>query len=323
MAYDVFISYSRKDSKVAEEICTALSKAGLTYFIDREGIEAGQNFPQVLAEAVDGSTVFLFLASQNSFRSRFTRREVTYAFNHKHSGAIIPYIIDGSETMPPDLELMLGNFNWRRKELCPVEPQLIDDIRTAIARPEEGTVGGRAVLSARRKKVIGWTAVSVVALLVLAVVLFALLRGRDRADNREAMDASRQYEQLIGQSDSLLTRFEVLKSSANTLETTREQIGGLQEALQLLDSAAAVGSRYGDSAFKGLFHQNLSDRAAALGARLDSIHAAWAAYARESYALYKISRRPSERENVLTCIDYALSIKPDSELEKIKNTLNE
>ena len=36
MAYDVFISYSRKDAKIADEICTALSAAGLTFFIDKE-----------------------------------------------------------------------------------------------------------------------------------------------------------------------------------------------------------------------------------------------------------------------------------------------
>ena len=168
MNYDVFISYSRRDSKIAEEICSALTDAGLTFFIDKEGIEAGQNFPEVLADAVDSSTVFLFLASQNSFKSKFTRGEVTYAFNHKHSGTIIPYIIDGSETMPPDLELMLGNFNWRRKELCPIRTSLIEDIRKAIEHPEEGTVGGRHVMSPRKKKALIGTAVAVVVLLVIS-----------------------------------------------------------------------------------------------------------------------------------------------------------
>lgn len=322
MAYDVFISYSRKDSKIADEICSALTASGLTFFIDREGIEAGQNFPQVLAEAVDDSTVFLFLASQNSFRSRFTRGEVTYAFNHKHSGTIIPYIIDGSETMPPDLELMLGNFNWRRKELCPVETQLMEDIRTAIAHPEEGTVGGRNVVSGRKKKILAWSAVSLAALLVLATVVFALSRSRDRAENRAAMESSRQYEDLIAGSDSLVTCFEAMKASPNTLETTADQIAGLKQALFLLDSAKAVGSRYGDSTFKGLFNQDLSGRTSSITARLDSIHAAWAEYARDSYALYLISRRPSERENVLACIEYALSVKTNPSLEKIINELN-
>jgi len=322
MAYDVFISYSRKDSKIAEEICSALSAAGLTYFIDREGIAAGQNFPQVLAEAVDASTVFLFLASRNSFQSRFTRGEVTYAFNHKHSGAIIPYIIDGSQTMPPDLELMLGNFNWRRRELCPVTPGLVEDIRQAVAHPEAGTVGGRHVLSDRKKKMLGWGLASVLTLLVLAVLLFALSNGRKRADNRAAMEASRLQEQLILQSDSLVACFEEMKASPRTLETTGEQIADLQQALLLLDSAEVVAARFDDSSYKGLFDHGLADRSASITSRLDSVHAAWAAYARESYALYAISKRPSERDNILSCIAYALSIKTDPELETIKKELN-
>ena len=114
-----------------------------------------------------------------------------------------------------------------------------------------------------------------------------------------------------------------MKSSANTLETTAEQIAGLKQARLLLDSARTVGDRYGNSTFKGLFNQDLSGRTAAITARLDSIHAAWAEYARDSYALYKISRRPSERENALACIRYALSIKPNPELEKIIDDLNQ
>ena len=322
MAYDVFISYSRKDTKVADEICSALTAAGLTFFIDKEGIEAGQNFPEVLADAVDSSTVFLFLASQNSFRSKFTRGEVTYAFNHKHSGTIIPYIIDGSETMPPDLELMLGNFNWRRKELCHITPALIEDIRKAIANPEEGTVGGRHVMSARKKKALIWSAVAVLALLAAAVILFALSNKQDKEDNQEALDASRHFEQLISTSDELVQKADAMKNSAESLETTGQQIADLQQACSLLDSAAAVRRLYEDSPFKGLFGKELDGHYTAAQARLDSMHTAWADYARESYNLYKISHRESERENVLTCIDYALSIHPNPDLETIKQDLN-
>ena len=39
--YDVFISYSRKDTEVADKICSALDRAGLSYFIDRQGIGGG------------------------------------------------------------------------------------------------------------------------------------------------------------------------------------------------------------------------------------------------------------------------------------------
>ena len=37
--YDVFISYSRKDSAIADEIRKAFDQVGITYFIDREEIK--------------------------------------------------------------------------------------------------------------------------------------------------------------------------------------------------------------------------------------------------------------------------------------------
>lgn len=49
---DVFISYSRKDTPVADRICRALDSAGISYFIDRQGIGGGREFPELLAQAI-------------------------------------------------------------------------------------------------------------------------------------------------------------------------------------------------------------------------------------------------------------------------------
>ena len=38
MKYDVFISYSRKDTNIANRICQALDKANINYFIDKQEI---------------------------------------------------------------------------------------------------------------------------------------------------------------------------------------------------------------------------------------------------------------------------------------------
>ena len=38
MQYDVFISYSRKDTAVADRICQAFDAVDISYFIDRQGI---------------------------------------------------------------------------------------------------------------------------------------------------------------------------------------------------------------------------------------------------------------------------------------------
>ena len=54
MTYDVFISYSRKDSEIAGKSHKALDEAGISCFIDLEGISGGADFPAVLSEAIMG-----------------------------------------------------------------------------------------------------------------------------------------------------------------------------------------------------------------------------------------------------------------------------
>ena len=133
MQHDVFISYSRKDTEVANQICKAFDEVGITYFIDRQGISGGFEFPTVLAEAIVNSKIFLYLASKNSYESKFTQAEITFAFNKKERGNILPYIIDGSN-LPLSLEFVFSAINWRRIENDPIEPVLIDDLMNLLGK---------------------------------------------------------------------------------------------------------------------------------------------------------------------------------------------
>lgn len=134
MDYDVFISYSRKDTAIADRVCAAFDKAGISYFIDRQGIGGGMEFPRVLAEAIVGCRKFLFLASANSYVSKFTNSEITFAFNKKSKDSILPYRIDRSE-IPIELEFVFCNINWRNIEEHPVETVLVRDILQMLGRP--------------------------------------------------------------------------------------------------------------------------------------------------------------------------------------------
>ena len=131
--YDVFISYSRRDTEVADKICQAFNDVGISYFIDRRGIGGGMEFPAVLAKAIKESKVFLFLASKNSYDSKFTQSEIVYAFNKKQKQDILPYIIDGS-TMPDELEFTFSSINWRLMDSHPIDTVLVDDILTKVGK---------------------------------------------------------------------------------------------------------------------------------------------------------------------------------------------
>ena len=81
--FDVFISYSRKNTIDADEICSLFERKGITYFIDRQGIPGGSEFPTVLADAINNCGVFVFLMSLDSITSKFCQQELQYAIDKK------------------------------------------------------------------------------------------------------------------------------------------------------------------------------------------------------------------------------------------------
>lgn len=133
MNYDIFISYSRKDMAIADQICEAFDNAGINYFIDRQGIGGGLEFPKVLAENIVNSKLFLLLASENSYNSKFTTSEIVFAFNKKSKNCILPYIIDNS-SLPLDLEFVFSGVNWRNITDHPIDTTLVADVLMLLDR---------------------------------------------------------------------------------------------------------------------------------------------------------------------------------------------
>ena len=136
MKYDVFISYSRKDTAIADKICYAFDRAGITYFIDRQGIGGAYEFPEVLANAILDSKLFLYLASENAYKSKFTNSEITFAFNEKEKNSILPYIIDSS-MLPVAQRFIFSAINRRNMKEHPIETVLVPDLLDLLGRPRQ------------------------------------------------------------------------------------------------------------------------------------------------------------------------------------------
>ena len=317
MQYDVFISYSRKDTKTAEAICEALSQAGISFFIDKEGIAGGANFPEVLARTIDSATVFLLVASENAYKSKFTKAEILYAFNHKRSGCILPYLIDDCP-MPSDLEFLLGNVNWLYSKNCPVS-ELPKEVRKALDNPDSGTIAGRKV----RKKWYLWLLVPIV-LAAAAGVAKVIIDDQHRKIAQEAALQDRQrYERCIDAADSLIREAGMMGRAENAIETTAAQIAALKEAGSLLERSDSIKAVHARDEHIGLFSRSNSELYKKINEKLDSMHLAWTEYALDSWDLYKVTHSASEAGNTLDCIEHALSIKPNAQLESIKNKLAE
>ena len=100
--YDVFISYSRRDyvdenknvipNNVVSQIKEVLSKEGISFWFDEEGIYSGQDFTEKIVSNIEKSKVFLFLSTKSANTSKWTCKEIAVADElGKH---IIPVRID-------------------------------------------------------------------------------------------------------------------------------------------------------------------------------------------------------------------------------------
>lgn len=115
-SYDVFISYSTKDyydifgnpnpnSPIAD-LLTTLDNAGISYWIDKQGLSGGTVFPQEIAKQIYNCKVFLFVSSANSNQSTWTMNEIATANNYGKN--IIPLRADDTQFAPSIMIYVAG-----------------------------------------------------------------------------------------------------------------------------------------------------------------------------------------------------------------------
>lgn len=94
MKYDIFISYSRKDSEIVESFCSNFVQAGYSVWIDRAGIESGATFKATIVQAIKDSRVIIFFSSNASNNSAWTAKEIAIAVENRKT--IIPIRLDST-----------------------------------------------------------------------------------------------------------------------------------------------------------------------------------------------------------------------------------
>jgi hypothetical protein len=88
----IFISYSHKDTEYARRLQEALIQEGFEVWID-DRIEYGDEWPIVIQERLDACDVFILIASENSYRSKWVHKEVTRA--QRTEKPFFPLLLDG------------------------------------------------------------------------------------------------------------------------------------------------------------------------------------------------------------------------------------
>lgn len=88
----VFISYSSKEARQANEIVDALEKQGIECWIAPRNIRVGSNYTKDIPSAIRECPCFLLVLSRNSQDSKWVNKELTRAINQDKR--IMPLLIE-------------------------------------------------------------------------------------------------------------------------------------------------------------------------------------------------------------------------------------
>ncbi len=146
----VLVSYSHKESSIVYPELNWLTENGFSVWWD-EGIEAGTEWTDELANAIENADLFLFMVTPESVKSQHCRNEVLLAINHEIP--VISLHLVKTE-LPGGLELTISSRQAIHKyELPDAKPltfhgvsgrQWVVQERRAASDADGGAVGSPA-----------------------------------------------------------------------------------------------------------------------------------------------------------------------------------
>ena len=105
----VFISYSRANAEQAHLFCDILERMGVSYWIDVEGNYSGSNFKEEIVDAIENSSLVIFLSSRDSNKSKNVIKEISLAVALNKS--ILPIRLDDSQ-YAKSIRFDLSDIDW-------------------------------------------------------------------------------------------------------------------------------------------------------------------------------------------------------------------
>lgn len=228
--HDIFISYSRQDRETVDMICKHLEANNITYFRDIFDIAISNVFPQTLADGILSSKLVLFIASQNSFASNYTSKEVTFAYQNHIT--ILPLKVDDC-AMPTRYSFMFSDVQCLSLTNTSIQ-RLIEDIKRVLAEhvDTEQPVQPQSIQPTQPKKRAakeGVSTIKVVALTLAAVIIVAALGAgayyflADNTTKSEiAYNSSDEYYHITG--SRKLTYDDIRGLSSRELRIMRNEI---------------------------------------------------------------------------------------------------
>lgn len=171
MEYDVFISYSRRDKKIVDKICKQFKATGVTYWMDTDGIETGDEFKTIIVDAIDSCRVFVYFSSVHANASKWTAREITYA--DEKNIPMIPIRLDNSD-YDKSVKFVLGGLDFvdftTSDNITKFMPKLIQSIKNKSQDESINVDAAKAKGLAKVTRKMWWWAIAVLALLMAGFI---------------------------------------------------------------------------------------------------------------------------------------------------------
>jgi hypothetical protein len=103
----VFISHSQKDTKIAEELTSKLSRAGLDVWLAEREVLPGDNWSLEAGKALQRANALVVLLSPDAVESDNVKREISFALSSpRFEGRIVPVVLKPTRDIPWFLETL-------------------------------------------------------------------------------------------------------------------------------------------------------------------------------------------------------------------------
>ena len=129
---DVFISYSDKSPKAAEEIADELDRAGISYWLARRHMKIGQSFPKEIQKAIKNCKVFLLILDKNSNQSEHVLNEINLAFRRKNNHETIDFLVFKTDDCKVSIDIDYFLNRFQHMDGNPPDAQCVWDLTCRI-----------------------------------------------------------------------------------------------------------------------------------------------------------------------------------------------
>src|SRR5512134_2388445 len=132
----VFTSYSRRDTEIVDSIVAKMSQAGMSVWIDREAIKAGNAWRVQIVQAIDTCHAFVLMLSPNSAASDNVRKEIDLS---QDSGRTIFAVMLEPTKLPAAIRYQLAGLQFIDVNMLGFDKaisQLIETVKEHLAKFE-------------------------------------------------------------------------------------------------------------------------------------------------------------------------------------------